>query len=158
MRATADIVAARQKQNTGEGCSPVSNSWPVLHRRIMVWRRRRPLELRMPPARSRQRKQTRRTQRAHSVSRQGPRQVPPLLMSFEVSRKRDCSEVVASVRREICVRRYACPVWRRQPFDCARKKSVCGAACRCTDCGQSSAAAPRAHDKSATTGGVSPRE
>ena len=52
---------------------------PVSHRQFLVWRRRRPLELRMPPARSRQRKRTRRTRRAHSVSRQGPRQVPPLL-------------------------------------------------------------------------------
>ena len=127
-----------EKQNTGEGCSPVSNSRPVLHRRFMVWRRRRPLELRMPPARSRQRKRTRRTQRAHSVSRQGPRQVPPLLMWFEISRKRNCSEVVAWNYREICACRHARPEWRRQELDRAQKKSVCGATWRCTECGQRS--------------------
>src|SRR5215471_20230046 len=40
---------------------------------------RRPPELRMLRAKSRRRKQIRRIQPAHRASRQGPRQVPPLL-------------------------------------------------------------------------------
>ena len=53
------------KKNTGEISSPVSESWPVLHRQLLVWRSRRPLELRMHPAKSRQQKQTRRIQPVH---------------------------------------------------------------------------------------------
>ena len=89
---------------------------------LLVWRRRRPLELRMPPARSRQRKRTRRTQRAHSVSRQGPRQVPPLLMWFEISRKRNRSEVGCMPAAKFARARHAWREWRRQALDRALEK------------------------------------
>ncbi len=71
-------VAARAKNKTPErGALRCLNCRPVSHRQLLVRRRRRPLELKMPPARSRRRKRTRRTQRAHSVARQGPRQCLP---------------------------------------------------------------------------------
>ena len=83
------VLSRRRDENTGERCSPVSYQSSRAGRPYdLVWRRRRPLELRMLPARSRRRTRTRRTQRAHSVSRKGPRFVPPLLRWRQTSTQR----------------------------------------------------------------------
>ena len=66
------------------------------------WRCRRPLEVRMLSARSRRRIQTRRIQRAHSVSRKGPRRMPPLLRYSYASTKRKRLEArLATARRNL---------------------------------------------------------
>src|SRR5215475_14027155 len=68
-----------EKTSTGERAG-LSGAVTVFRSVRYFWLAcRRPPELRMLRAKSRQRKQRRRIQPAHRASRQGPRQVPPLL-------------------------------------------------------------------------------
>ena len=92
--------------------------------RCLVWLRRRPLELRMPPAISHRRKRTRRTQRAHSVSRKGPRCCLPCCDDGKLAQSAQGSKAVARRCDKSCMPRHALRTWRRQPFDRPRQNNA----------------------------------
>ena len=122
-----------KKQNTGElSLSGVQTRRPVSHRQLFIgfgssWL----LELRMPPAKSRQRKRTRRTQRAHPV--QGKVHGSASLVDVrKPSRRRRRSEGTVHRRCKIRCICHARREWLRQAIDRApqkiRRAFPCGSA------------------------------
>ena len=123
-RASRSAGTTEENKKHRRGCrSPVSQ-FVTGFTPAVGWRRRRTLELRMPPARSRPRTRTRRTPPAHSASRLGPRQVPPWLRyAPKVACGGGAPKRMAGARKNNHPEPHARPAWRPQPSDRAIQKS-----------------------------------